>query len=197
MEVLEVGSGNGQYTHFLLRNNASVIASDISENSLKIVNLKYKKKYQNLKILSADIEQLPFKDMSFDAVCCAGSLSYGSKKKVISEIFRVLKTNGIFISIDSLNDNPIYILNRYIHFLRGNRSFSTLINMPSLSLLKLYKKKFGDLEIYFFGNFFWCIPFMKLFCSKKIINNIMKLCDKYIRLNSLAFRFVMIVRKAQ
>ena len=114
------------------------------------MNLKYKKKYQNLKILSADIEQLPFKDMSFDAVCCAGSLSYGSKKQVISEIFRVLKTNGIFISIDSLNDNPIYKLNRYIHFLRGNRSFSTLINMPSLSLLKLYKK------IWRFGNiFFW------------------------------------------
>ncbi len=197
MNVLEIGCGTGEHTEKILKTGCKFTASDISENSLKIVNLKYKKKYQNLKILSADIEQLPFKDMSFDAVCCAGSLSYGSKKQVLSEIFRVLKTNGVFISIDSLNDNPIYKLNRYIHFLRGNRSFSTLINMPSLSLLKLYKKKFGDLEIYFFGNFFWCIPAMKLFCSKRRINNIMKLCDKYIRLNLLAFRFVMIVRKAK
>ena len=57
------------------------------------------------------MESLPFKDKSFDIVACAGGLSYGDNKKVANEIYRVLKDNGSFICIDSLNENPFYKFN--------------------------------------------------------------------------------------
>jgi ubiquinone/menaquinone biosynthesis C-methylase UbiE len=36
----------------------------------------------------------------------AGSLSYGDNDIVMNEIYRVLKLQGVFIAIDSLNNNP-------------------------------------------------------------------------------------------
>ena len=68
------------------------------------------------------MELLPFDNEIFDIVACAGGLSYGDNKLVLNEIYRVLKPKGMFICIDSLNENPIYKFNRYLHYLRGNRT---------------------------------------------------------------------------
>ena len=54
------------------------------------------------------MEKLPFRDNSFDAICSAGSLSYGDNLIVMNEIYRLLKTGGSFIAVDSLNNNPIF-----------------------------------------------------------------------------------------
>ena len=71
------------------------------------------------------MENLPYEKNTFDVVCCAGSLSYGNNLLVLNEINGVLKSDGYFISVDNLNENPIYKLNRYIHYIRGNRTLST------------------------------------------------------------------------
>ena len=75
-----------------------------------------------------------------------------NNKLVLNEIHRVLKQNGIFICIDSLNENPIYKLNRYLHYLRGNRTKSTLKRMPDRKLLKDYERKFGYYKNKLFRN---------------------------------------------
>ena len=93
------------------------------------------------------MEILPFDNETFDIIACAGGLSYGNNKLVLNEIHRVLKQNGTFICIDSLNENPIYKLNRYVHYLRGNRTKSTLKRMPDRKLLEDYKSKFGITKI--------------------------------------------------
>ena len=36
------------------------------------------------------------------------------KNKVDKEIYRLLKPSGNFIAVDSLNNNPVYKLDRYI-----------------------------------------------------------------------------------
>jgi ubiquinone/menaquinone biosynthesis C-methylase UbiE len=66
----------------------------------------------------------------------------GDNDKVLDEIYRVLKNKGAFIAIDSLNNNPIYRLNRYLHYLKGERSLSTIARMPDLKLLRKYEQKF-------------------------------------------------------
>ena len=38
----------------------------------------------------------------------------GEAKKVDSEIYRIIKPGGFFICGDSLNNNPIYRINRYM-----------------------------------------------------------------------------------
>ena len=83
---------------------------------------------KNIKLKKGDMENLPFKNESFDIVICSGSLSYGDHKIVRNEIFRVL--NSFFICIDSLDHNLIYKINRFIHFLRGKRTFERLIAYP-------------------------------------------------------------------
>tara|TARA_B110000444_G_C18436347_1_gene409237 strand:+ start:426 stop:593 length:168 start_codon:yes stop_codon:yes gene_type:complete len=54
------------------------------------------------------MENLPYEKNTFDVVCCAGSLSYGKNLLVLNEINGVLKSDGYFISVDNLNENPIY-----------------------------------------------------------------------------------------
>ena len=141
--VLEIGAGMGENTEFLLNQGFNVHATDISSKSVEFLKKKYAS-YSLFEAEVADMESLPFKDNSFDVICSAGSLSYGDNSIVMNEIYRVLVKGGIFIAIDSLNNNPIYKLNRYIHFLLGNRSKSTLQRMPTIKLLEKYTVKFDN-----------------------------------------------------
>ena len=104
------------------------------------------------------MEQLPFNDESFDIVCIAGSLSYGDNIKVMKEIHRILVSGGSFIALDSLDNNPIYKLNRYLHYILGNRSKSTLKRMPTLDLISHYALRFSNLEVSYFGSITWLFP---------------------------------------
>lgn len=119
--VLEVCAGTGLFTGVLRRTGASVFATDMSPKSLEVLKQRHKG-VGRLDIQEADIECLPFPDEAFDMVTSAGSLSYGDNLLVMNEIFRVLKPGGVFVCVDSLNHNPIYRFNRWVHYLRGNRT---------------------------------------------------------------------------
>ena len=142
-KVLEIGSGTGIHTFSILETGAKITATDISRSSLKIVNKKYRSfvEVNKLKTKVADIEDLPFSDESFDAIASAGSLSYGSRKLVDNEIYRVLKPGGKFICVDSLNNNIIYRLNRFIGYIFGKRSLMTIKNMLTISDINNLEKK--------------------------------------------------------
>ena len=121
------------------------------------------KKFDNLKISVAEIEKLPFTNNKFDFVVSSGTLSYGDNKKVMLEIHRVLKKNGIFICVDSLNNNLIYRANRWFHYIKGNRSLRTIKQMPSISLIKEYELMFDKIETRFFGSISWLTPLISKF----------------------------------
>ena len=108
-KVLEIGAGAGQHTDILVKSGADVTATDISGNSLKLLQQRIKQQL-NLDVATkvADMEKLPFDDNSFDYVVCAGSLSYGDPQTVNAEFKRVLKPGGSIVCVDSLNHNPIY-----------------------------------------------------------------------------------------
>ena len=65
----------------------------------------------------------------------AGTLSYGDPSIVFAEIYRVLKPNGFFIAVDSLNNNPLNYICRLFSVLRSRRSFSTIAHMPTIKSL--------------------------------------------------------------
>jgi ubiquinone/menaquinone biosynthesis C-methylase UbiE len=191
--VLEIGAGMGENTEFLLATGAKVYATDISEHSLSVMDKRFNTNKLTTQV--ADMEKLPFADQSFDVIVSAGSLSYGDNDKVLNEIHRVLKVKGVFIVIDSLNNNPIYRFNRYIHYLKGERSLSVIERAPDLKLLDKYGQKFDKIETQFFGSISYLVPLMnKIFgeqSSTKIVNNI----DKIFTIKRSAFKFVMIVKK--
>ena len=194
-EVLEIGSGAGIFTGYLLQFNfKSVIATDIAPASIEFMkNLFNNQKGFNAKI--EDIECLSFKDESFDLVTACGVLSYGENGKVLEEIYRVLKPNGVFISVDSYSVNPFYRLNRWLHYLRGNRSKSTLLRMPRPLLVKAYQKKFNDSEVLYFGSFIFLVPLLKIILSDQKIAYLMDQLDKIKILRKFAFKVVMVFRK--
>ena len=186
--VLEIGAGMGENTEFLLNQGFNVHATDISSKSVEFL----KKKYASYSLFEAevsDMESLPFKDNSFDVICSAGSLSYGDNSIVMNEIYRVLVKGGIFIAIDSLNNNPIYKLNRYIHFLLGNRSKSTLQRMPTIKLLEKYTVKFDNVEVAYFGSLTWLFPILRKFLNDDLMKEISSSFDKKINIKKSAFKF--------
>jgi ubiquinone/menaquinone biosynthesis C-methylase UbiE len=195
-KVLEIGAGTGEFSTTLitLASDGAVTATDISEASLQLLHQRYSN-VANLETKVADMEALPFEDESFDVVCSAGSLSYGDNLVVMNEIFRVLRGGGRFICVDSLNHNPIYKVNRWIHYKRGNRTLSTLKSMPTRILIKEYSSKFGGVSVSYFGSISWATQILSKFLSDDVVAKISDRFDLLIRVKRSAFKFVMVVTK--
>ena len=193
-KLLEIGAGTGQNTGFLIDMSYKVCATDISLEFLEVMNKKFHR-CTNFYTQYADMEKLPFTEESFDVVCSAGSLSYGDNEIVMNEIYRVLKQEGVMIVVDSLNDNPIYRFNRYMHYLKGNRSKSTLMRMPTMSLIDKYTEKFGHTEVRFFGTITWAFPLLRKILSEQMIAKLSNWTDAKFNIKGSAFKFVIMLEK--
>jgi len=193
-KLLEIGAGMGENTSPLLDMSFKVASTDISSKSVKVMRGKFSK-YSNFSAEVADMEKLPFENESFDVVCSAGSLSYGDNYVVMNEIYRVLKQGGVMIAVDSLNNNPIYRFNRYMHYLKGNRSKSTLMRMPTISLIDKYTEKFGYAEVKFFGAITWTFPLLSKILSEQMLTKLSNWVDVKFDIKSSAFKFVIMLEK--
>ena len=188
-KLLEIGAGTGQNTGFLIDMSYKVCATDISLEFLEVMNKKFHR-YINFYTQYADMEKLPFTEESFDVVCSAGSLSYGDNEIVMNEIYRVLKPGGMFIAVDSLNNNPIYKFNRYIRYLKKERPKSTLSRMPTICLIDKYAQKFIPIEIKYFGAITWIYPILKIILNEELISNFSNWIDTTFKIKKSAFKFV-------
>ena len=191
---LELCSGMGENSETLIKTGKEIVATDISSMSLAALKAKYVD-YKNLMTMCCDIETLPFKAESFDLVTCAGGLSYGNNRAVMQEIHRVLRPGGTFVCVDSLNNNPIYKFNRIIHYLRGNRTLSTLQRMPTKNLIRQYEKCFSEVDCRYYGKFTWALAGISWLVKPEILVSWSDSLDYGVRLNGLAFKFVMEARK--
>ena len=188
-KLLEIGAGTGQNTGFLIDMSYEVCATDISLEFLEVMNKKFHGCI-NFYTQYADMEKLPFTEESFDVVCSAGSLSYGDNEIVMNEIYRVLKPGGMFIAVDSLNNNPIYKFNRYIRYLKKERPKSTLSRMPTICLIDKYAQKFIPIEIKYFGAITWIYPILKIILNEELISNFSNWIDTTFKIKKSAFKFV-------
>jgi ubiquinone/menaquinone biosynthesis C-methylase UbiE len=189
---IDLCCGNGLHSFTAAYEGASVTAIDFSENSIKIAKLRSKKLKKNIDFKVGDVELLSIENNSIDLVTMAGSFSYLNHDLIINEIYRVLKKGGSFVCIDSYNHNLIYRLNRYIHYLRGQRSKSTLEKMPNENLIFKLKNKFKNCEIKYFGIFIFLSPLFLILTNENRTYNIIKLLDeKFYFLNKLSFKIVL------
>lgn len=172
--VLDVCCGNGIHTLTAAKSGAFVTATDFAENSIELAKIRAKKAgVPGIKFLCADAEKLPFENNSFDIITCAGSLSYVDLKIFTGEVLRVLKPGGVFICLDSFNHNPIYRLNRFVHYLRGNRSFDTLKRMPDSKTIQYLHNQFKSLDISYFGIFSFAGGVLKKIVGEKKTKELM------------------------
>ncbi|MBU3738467.1 MAG: class I SAM-dependent methyltransferase [Rhodoferax sp.] len=193
--VLELGSGTGEFTGVLARSGAQVTASDISADSLDLLRIKHPD-WNHVSTEVCDMENLPFEDASFDVVASAGSLSYGDNQRVLHQVHRLLKPGGCFVCVDSLNHNPVYRLNRYIHYLRGARSRSTLLRMPTCDLILQYQKILGGTStVRYFGSLSWLFGSLSTWGPEAWWAKRSDECDRLFHVRKSAFKFVLMVRK--
>lgn len=192
--VLELGCGCGVHTGHLIATFKRVTALDISIESIKLLTKRY---FNNSNILccTGNMESLPFADSSFDLVTSAGALSYGDNVIVCREIKRVLKADGVFICVDSLNHNPIYKLNRLFQWICGRRSFATIRQMPSLKTFKIYEQNFKSVNVNYFGSITWLSKLLIHLIGENQTAHISDYFDRMIGAKRSAFKFVLVAKK--
>lgn len=113
LKILEVGSGTGIFTEYFCKAGLEVSGIDISQELL--VNAKNKCRGVKTPFLSAaDIEKLPFRDGSFDAVVGVCVLHHVEPLGALQEIKRVVRKGGVIIFSEPNMMNPQLLLQKNI-----------------------------------------------------------------------------------
>lgn len=97
LKILDVGSGTGGMTGWLSK-YGDVVGLERSKEAIKCA------KKRRLKIVRGDANKLPFKNEKFDLVTIFDVLYHkniNDDVKVLTEIFRVLKPDGLLMVTDS------------------------------------------------------------------------------------------------
>lgn len=99
--ILDLGCGTGKHSIFLARIGFSVYATDLSSTGVEIARQKAKSLSLDICFEQHDMKTIPYMDDFFDAVICTWTIYHGTLddiRRTISEVFRVLKPNGMFIT---------------------------------------------------------------------------------------------------
>ncbi|MEQ9423310.1 MAG: class I SAM-dependent methyltransferase [Cyclobacteriaceae bacterium] len=99
-ELLEVGCGVGIDLMRLTQGGANSTGIDISEKSVELAKTYFEINKFESNLLVMDAELIDFPDHSFDLVYCHSTLQFtNDPKKVVDEIYRVLKPGGELVAI--------------------------------------------------------------------------------------------------
>ena len=102
--ILDIATGTADFAISAAKyTNAKITGIDISQGMLDIGIKKINKKNLSNRIIlqNADSENLPFKVNTFDAITAGfGVRNFENLKKGLSEIYRVLKKNGILVILE-------------------------------------------------------------------------------------------------
>lgn len=105
MSVLEIGSGTGIYTAYLVNDYAKVTATDISGNMLS------KNTSGAASLIECDARKMPFESNSFDLAFAFAVLHHINEPvKVFLEVNRVLKPGASFLLLEPNPLNPINVI---------------------------------------------------------------------------------------
>ncbi len=97
---LDIGTGTGVLPLNMFSYGADIKAIDISESQITAAKILAKEKgADNIEFYVLPAEETPFEDNSFDCITAAQCFWYFDRKKIIKEIKRLLKPNGVFVKI--------------------------------------------------------------------------------------------------
>lgn len=129
--ILDLGCGEGTHLHTISKQlkDAMVIGCDLSPKGIQIATDYLKDNY--LPIV-ADVNHLPFKDSSFDAIVDILS------PFMYQEVLRVLKPNGIFIKVSPTSSYLKEV--RTIYGLKEYEKEGDVLNNLEKHFIKIHKK---------------------------------------------------------
>ncbi len=148
LSIIDVGCGTGQYTYYFGRRN-TVTGIDI-QNVVQ-------EKYRNFKFRHDDTTKLSFKPNTFDLVISFDVIEHVHQdKKMVSEIYRILKKNGtVFLGTPNKNRLSNSLLKcigrprKYPLFVGHDNSLGNMIHVREYTLNELVSmfKKTGFKKI--------------------------------------------------
>ena len=102
--VLDVGTATGHTALTFAPHAAEVIGIDLTPDMLEIARQQAQlKKASNVIFMTADADQLPFEDRSFDRVTCRlCAHHFPGLSRPLAEMYRVLKPGGILLVVDNV-----------------------------------------------------------------------------------------------
>ncbi|MDI1472029.1 MAG: ubiquinone/menaquinone biosynthesis methyltransferase [Thermodesulfovibrio sp.] len=147
--ILDLATGTADSAIALIKKGAKVIGVDISFEMLKTGVLKIKNQITNSALfypINASGYQIPLRDNSVDAVTCAfGIRNMYETKKVLMEIYRVIKKNGRVVVLEfSLPKNVLqkpylFYLKKIIPFIASVFSVKSAYEYLGTSIEAFYK----------------------------------------------------------
>lgn len=163
LKVLDVGCGGGFTCEFMAQKGA--VVSGIDQSQKCIIKAQEHANNSELKInyLQGLAEEIPFSNSVFDIVTCVDVLEHvANLPQTVSEIYRVLKPNGLFL-FDTINRNlkskfiMIWLLENLLKEIpQGVHDWHKFIQPKELQ--EIMQQKFTDIEIKgfdLFGNNLW------------------------------------------
>lgn len=160
--ILDIGIGDGFPTFELSQRfskDSQIFGIDVDNESVKRLNeLALSMRIDNVNILSANAEKLPFSDETFDLIVSNNGINnVENKESAINECYRVLKPNSDFIFTFNLNESFIQFYNIFKNALLSFSLYNEIeeVNIhiqnkrPALSLMKEYLQNanFSKIEI--------------------------------------------------
>ena len=122
-KILDVATGTGDFALSAAKyTQAQITGIDISQKMLDIgiKKIKQKKLEKRITLKKADSEDLPFKNNSFDSITAGfGVRNFEDLNKGLSEIYRVLDTNGMIAILEPSTPKyfPLkFLYNLYFHY---------------------------------------------------------------------------------
>lgn len=97
-QIIDLGCGDGFYLHLLKKISTSLSLIGFDYDSLVLENAAKNLKTKKIRLLKGDIAKMPFKTNKFRKVIMTEVLEHiENEKKVLSEINRILRPNGILV----------------------------------------------------------------------------------------------------
>ena len=153
LSLLDIGSSTGIMTNEYAKHFKNVTGVDVDTTAVQYSNNQFKR--ENLKFICAPIEESDFPDLSYDVITCSQIYEHvPSDKKLIEEIFRLLKPGGV------------------CYFAAGNR-FKIIEPHYKLPFLSFFPKKVANIYIRLFTKHDFYYENLKSF------RNLKKLVSKF------------------
>ena len=122
--ILDVATGTADFAVAASNlKNVHITGIDISENMLEIGRQKVRRKNleKQIRLQIADSENLPFTESSFDAITAGfGVRNFENLQLGLSEMYRVLNTDGIMVILEPSEPKPFplkQVYRTYFHYI--------------------------------------------------------------------------------
>lgn len=192
--VVDVAAGTGVHS-LAAASDASILALDISPESLLVARRRSEAAGRSLFLAVADGETLPLRNNVADVVSSAGSLYCFDVTRLIREVTRVLSPNGCWVIVDSFRHNPLYSANRMLGYVRGRRTRLAVTNIPGRQTLRLFSNAFQEVRVHYYGMFSFLGPVLSMVLGALRAATVLDAVDRRMQwAGLLAFKVVIIAR---